>query len=592
MPSLTDSIGRVLGDRYRLVTALGTGASPTSTWPTTSPFTAGWPSRCSTRLWPATAPSSSASRPRRRPWPPSTTRTSCGSTTGGGGRGALPGARVPGGRHPARGLRHRRLLTPEQAVHVGARGRGRARLRPPARAGPPRHQASQPPVRCRAAAEDRRLRAGTGAGGGAWTEPDGAILGPPATPPPSRWKAGSWTARRMSTPSPSVLYEGMTGEAAFIGDTTVATLMARVGALLPEHEALGPAGRCAGLGRRPRSCRALQRGPAGGRELERPVRQPSRRRPLCPLVGTIPPMTGRAETRARTAGATSGARPSIPAGAGTGPSSVPRAPTQRAADPRGADGPRRSPVTRRGRGVGGVVARRPGAVADSRRRGLGPRRPGSSPPAIPCRQWSGRRWQASAQAAPDHFTVRTEGPRPSITVGRRDHPEPAAAPRPGGGPVTAKQGSIIDGRALDRPAARRHSGRHLVHQLQRRHPGAQGRPPGRGVPRRRRRSTARRWWPAQSSDPPAGSAPYGSTVTIVTSKGHAPGGRPTGRRARLDVHRRRRGLTAAGFVPAKGQAYTATVPAGPGHRHLARSIAGLLPYGSQVPSTSRSGPSR
>src|SRR5580658_5886239 len=27
MPSITDSIGRVLGDRYRLVTALGTGAS-------------------------------------------------------------------------------------------------------------------------------------------------------------------------------------------------------------------------------------------------------------------------------------------------------------------------------------------------------------------------------------------------------------------------------------------------------------------------------------------------------------------------------------------------------------------------------------
>ena len=37
-----------------------------------------------------------------------------------------------------------------------------------------------------------------------------------------------------------VLYEGVTGEAPFIGDTTVATLMARVGVLLPEHEALGP----------------------------------------------------------------------------------------------------------------------------------------------------------------------------------------------------------------------------------------------------------------------------------------------------------------------------------------------------------------
>ena len=39
-----------------------------------------------------------------------------------------------------------------------------------------------------------------------------------------------------------MLYEGVTGESPFIGDTTVATLMARLGALLPEHEALGPLG--------------------------------------------------------------------------------------------------------------------------------------------------------------------------------------------------------------------------------------------------------------------------------------------------------------------------------------------------------------
>ena len=37
-----------------------------------------------------------------------------------------------------------------------------------------------------------------------------------------------------------MLYEGVTGETPFIGDTTIATLMARVGALLPEHDALGP----------------------------------------------------------------------------------------------------------------------------------------------------------------------------------------------------------------------------------------------------------------------------------------------------------------------------------------------------------------
>ncbi len=60
-----------------------------------------------------------------------------------------------------------------------------------------------------------------------------------------------------------VLYEGVTGETPFIGDTTVATLMARVGSLLPEHEALGPLNDVLVWAAAPEPVRAVRRRPAG-----------------------------------------------------------------------------------------------------------------------------------------------------------------------------------------------------------------------------------------------------------------------------------------------------------------------------------------
>ena len=74
----------------------------------------------------------------------------------------------------------------------------------------------------------------------AWTEPEGAILGTARYAAPEQVEGWTLDGRADVYSLALVLYEGVTGKAPFIGDTTIATLMARVGTLLPEHEALGP----------------------------------------------------------------------------------------------------------------------------------------------------------------------------------------------------------------------------------------------------------------------------------------------------------------------------------------------------------------
>ena len=73
-----------------------------------------------------------------------------------------------------------------------------------------------------------------------WTEPDGAILGTARYSAPEQVEGWVLDGKADVYALALVLYEAVTGEAAFIGDTTVSTLMARVGTLLPEHRALGP----------------------------------------------------------------------------------------------------------------------------------------------------------------------------------------------------------------------------------------------------------------------------------------------------------------------------------------------------------------
>ncbi|HEY5245287.1 MAG TPA: PASTA domain-containing protein [Acidimicrobiales bacterium] len=74
----------------------------------------------------------------------------------------------------------------------------------------------------------------------AWTEPAGAMVGTARYASPEQAEGHSVDGRADVYSLGLVLYESLTGEVPFVTDTTVGTLMARVGATLPRHPALGP----------------------------------------------------------------------------------------------------------------------------------------------------------------------------------------------------------------------------------------------------------------------------------------------------------------------------------------------------------------
>jgi serine/threonine-protein kinase len=241
MPSITDSIGRVLGDRYRLVTALGTGASAhvylaedvslhrRVAIKVLHPALAGDVAflkrfRAEAR---AVAALNHPNILQVYDWGEE------------GGEPYLVLEYLAGG-----SLRQfydsGALLTPEQAVRVGleaAAGLDYAHRRGLV------HRDIKPANLLFDA--DHRLRIADfglarALAEAAWTEPEGAILGTARYAAPELVEGWTLDGRADVYALALVLYEGVTGKAPFVGDTTIATLMARVGALLPEHEALGP----------------------------------------------------------------------------------------------------------------------------------------------------------------------------------------------------------------------------------------------------------------------------------------------------------------------------------------------------------------
>ena len=243
MPSLTDSIGRVLGGRYRLVTPVGTGASAhvyladdvslkrQVAIKVLHPALAG--DQAFLKRFRAEARAVAALNH------PNVLRVyDWGEQDG---EPYLVLEYLAGG-----SLRQiydtRTLLTPEQAVRIGieacagldyAHRRGLI------------HRDIKPANLLFDA--DGRLRIADfglarALAEAAWTEPDGAILGTARYAAPEQVEGWVLDGKADVYGLALVLYEGVTGESPFIGDTTIATLMARIGALLPEHEALGPLG--------------------------------------------------------------------------------------------------------------------------------------------------------------------------------------------------------------------------------------------------------------------------------------------------------------------------------------------------------------
>ena len=76
----------------------------------------------------------------------------------------------------------------------------------------------------------------------AWTEPSGAMLGTARYAAPEQAQGRPVNGAADVYSLALVLYEAVTGVLPFVADTTLGTLMARVGARLPGHDALGPLG--------------------------------------------------------------------------------------------------------------------------------------------------------------------------------------------------------------------------------------------------------------------------------------------------------------------------------------------------------------
>ena len=74
----------------------------------------------------------------------------------------------------------------------------------------------------------------------AWTEPAGSLVGTARYASPEQAQGSTLDGRADVYSLALVLYEGLTGEVPFVSDTTVGTLMARVGRPLPLHPGLGP----------------------------------------------------------------------------------------------------------------------------------------------------------------------------------------------------------------------------------------------------------------------------------------------------------------------------------------------------------------
>ncbi len=585
MPSITESIGRVLGDRYRLVTALGTGASAhvyladdislhrRVAIKVLHPALAG--DEAFLKRFRAEARAAAALN-----HPNILQVYDSGEQYG---EPYLVLEYLAGGSLRQlydTGL----LLSPEQAVEVGrdaAAGLDYAHRRGVV------HRDIKPANLLFDA--DRRLRIADfglarALAEAAWTEPDGAILGTARYAAPEQVEGLVLDGKADVYALALVLYEGVTGVSPFVGDTTVATLMARVDTLLPEHEALGPLGDVLEWAAAPDPSERYDAAQLKTRlgELADTLPAPE---PL-PLIDAVP-----FDVEDRLAGAL--VRP-------------PRRPPRRADDqdltelgtpalleeeeerrhkggtvqPTPADGESTPHARRRWPWIAAAVVviaalAVTGGVLLSRSKLLVPSHPvpllvGKSLPA------------ARHAVRADHFTVRQTGQAYSITLAPGLIVSQRPAPRAKGKPVSLKQGSIIGVVLSSGPppvaipnlssystcsgAVQALAAVHLV-----------------GVcPPSAAQYSSTIVAGAVIGTSPTGTATYGSTVTIVTSKGHAPVAIPPVNAAGSTYASASAALSALGFVPVQGQDYSPSVPLGQVIGTSPDPSSGPQPFGSKV----------
>jgi serine/threonine-protein kinase len=417
-----------------------------------------------------------------------------------------------------------------------------------------------------------------------WTEPDGAILGTARYSAPEQVEGWVLDGKADVYALALVLYEAVTGEAAFIGDTTVSTLMARVGTLLPEHRALGPLNDVLVWAAAPDPPERYDASQFGQRlqALAVALPQPD---PL-PITEAVPDRKDDFDTGS--------VRAHRPTGLDADPTELgaPSVLDTSAANRAKPSAGRPSPVLRRRRrrwpwwAAAGVVvcALVAAGIVLATRQGL-------FTPSHPVPSLVGKTTaQADGILVKDKFHLGVTGHANSITLGAGRILSQKPSPRAGTTAVSAKQGTTIDVVVSTGPppvaipsltsatsctaAVQQLAAVHLV-----------------GVcPAAAAQYSSTVVAGAVVATTPAGTAPYGSTVTIVTSKGHAPVAVPslpnTSTYASASA-----ALTALGFqVAAQQNAYSATVAAGTVIGTTPAASAGPQPYGSTVTVVVSEGP--
>jgi serine/threonine-protein kinase len=423
----------------------------------------------------------------------------------------------------------------------------------------------------------------------AWTEPEGAILGTARYAAPEQ-AAGNWVLDGKADvyALALVLYESVTGESPFVGDTAMTTLLARVDTLLPEHEALGPLNDILVWAAAPEVDERYDAAQFGVRlrALADDLPSPG---PL-PLVGSGDGDEGPVVRRGPGIDATAlGAGLAVADDAG-----VRRKKAAKTSRANGADGEARPTVPPRARAVDEpdpprrrrrsfLWATAAIVVAAAVVVGVLAATGSLSTPTRPVPSVVGRSLTAAQVAARrGHFVVKVAGRTTSTTVtsGLIVSQSPLAVHR--GHPVLAAEGSTIrvvlssGPPAVAVPNVASFTNCHdAVAALAAAH--LAGTCPDSAA---QYSSTVPAGGVLGTS--PSGQALYGSAVTVILSKGHAPVAVPTVTGPSSTFATAQAALSAAGFVATQANAYSSTVPAGQVIGTSPSASAGPQPFGSTV----------
>jgi eukaryotic-like serine/threonine-protein kinase len=590
MPSITDSIGRVLGDRYRLVTALGTGASA-------HVYLADDVSlhrRVAIKvLHPALAGDANFLK-RFRAEARAVAALNHPNILQVYDWGEEHGEPYLVLEYLAGGSLRQvydtgALLSPQQAVRVGLQAT--AGLDYAHRRGLVHRDIK--PANLLFDGEGRLRIADFGLARAlaeaSWTEPDGAILGTARYSAPEQVEGFVLDGKADVYALALVLYEGVTGETPFIGDTTIATLMARVGALLPEHDALGPLNDVLVWAAAPEPSERFDAAQFSLRLEE--------------LAATLPDPLPIATVDAVPVDEAEGVEGAMvrPARRSLLGGSPPDATELGVLSGVGALTPEKPSAKEVKRAKAGRPSGRPAGALRAHRRwpwitaaavaavalivgGLALAvqaklfTPSHPVPALVGHSVP----QARLAVKADRFTVRTTGHAFSITLGPGLIVSQRPSPRSGGRPATAKEGSTIGVVVSTGPppvaippltsltsCADAVAALKAVHLV--------------GVcPPSAAQYSSTVVAGAVLGSVPAGTAPYGSTVTVSISKGHAPVAIPTVTGSGTTYASAAAALTAAGFAPSQSNAYSSTVPTGQVVGTAPAATAGPQPFGSKV----------